>query len=331
MNVSQPGDPNDFNELGTTVLRIENVIGEIAPGLLTNGVRIDERRPARAGAGGQMQNVTIHLTGTAAHPLTIRTHFASGVTATTLAGEANDGADATSGFLCAGSDSAEQGHPGFAGNRLLVNVSQRQHRCSQRRRTEGGERGRHRWRGRSRQRVSRLRSRRRRRRRRGRDAQLNNTSITTSGVGASAITASSSGGKGGQGGDGGAFRYGSRGGVGGDGGTVNVLGSATLETNGSQALGIHAVSIGGDGGDGGDSSAFGGGGDGPLGAGGGTVTVNGHFDITRTAPTRTASARTALAAAAAKAATTRSSIPMRARAAARRTRATSSSSAAARS
>ena len=58
-----------------------------------------------------------------------------------------------------------------------------------------------------------------------------------------------------------------------------MLGSATLVTNGSQALGIHAVSNGGDGGDGGDSSAFGGGGNGPLGAGGGTVTVNGQFDI----------------------------------------------------
>ena len=115
VNVSQPGDPNDFNDLGTTVLRIENVIGEIAPGLLTNGVRIDERRPARAGGGGQMQNVTIHLTGTEADPLSIRTNFASGVTATTLAGEANDGADATSGFLCAGSDSADPGQPGLHG------------------------------------------------------------------------------------------------------------------------------------------------------------------------------------------------------------------------
>ena len=227
-----------------------------------------------------MQNVTINITGTAAQPLTISTQFATAVTATTIAGEASDGADATSGFLCAGSDSAEQGHVGVQGNQLIANVSNvnivaangaglRMENAA----GIGGEGGHgnacH-----------------------GSEAggvggggavatlNMNNTSITTSGAGAAAITVSSAGGTGGQGGDGGAFRYGSRGGVGGDGGTVNVLGSATLETNGSEALGIHAVSIGGDGGAGGDSSAFGGGGDGPLGAGGGTVTVNGHFDIT---------------------------------------------------
>src|SRR5688500_13065852 len=279
VNVSQPGDPNDFNDLGTTVLRIENVIGEIAPGVLTDGVRIDERRPGRAGGAGQMQDVTIHLSGTEADPLAIRTTLASGVTATTLAGEANDGADATSGFLCGGSDSADPGNPGFTGNRLTVNVSNvditaangaglRMENAA----GVGGEGGHgNACHGSAPGGVG------------GGGAvatlHLNHTSITTSGVGATAIAVSSSGGKGGEGGDGGAFRYGSRGGVGGDGGTVDVLGSATLVTNGGQALGIHAVSNGGDGGDGGDSSAFGGGGDGPLGAGGGTVTVNGQFNI----------------------------------------------------
>src|SRR5688500_13697109 len=73
VDASQPGDPNDFNDLGTTVLRIENVIGEIAPSLLTNGVRIDERRPARAGAGGQKQKVTINLSRTGADPLSTHT------------------------------------------------------------------------------------------------------------------------------------------------------------------------------------------------------------------------------------------------------------------
>src|SRR5687767_2670925 len=81
VNVSQPGDPNDFSDLNTTVLRIENVIGPIAPGILTNGVRIAEQRPRGRDGNPQMQNVTIHINGTAANPLEIRTNFATGVTA----------------------------------------------------------------------------------------------------------------------------------------------------------------------------------------------------------------------------------------------------------
>src|SRR4029453_54873 len=75
-----------------------------------------------------MQDVTVHLTGTAAQPLTISTQAfvlfpAAGVSLVTIAGEASDGADATSGFLCAGSDSAEVGNDGARGNRLIANLS----------------------------------------------------------------------------------------------------------------------------------------------------------------------------------------------------------------
>jgi hypothetical protein len=279
INASQ-GAPADFGNNTTTVLRVENVTTPVSPGILQTGVRVQEVRPFARDGNPVVQNVTIDLNGTAANPLTISTTFAAGVSAVTKAGEAFDGADATSGFLCGGSDSADPGNPGVTGNQLIVNASNvnitanngaglrmenaagvggyggHGNACHG---SEAGGVG-------------------------GGGAvatvNLSNTTITTSGIGASAISISSAGGKGGHGGDGGAFRYGSRGGVGGDGGTVNVLGSATLETNGSEALGIHAVSLGGDGGDGGDSSAFGGGGNGPLGAGGGTVTVNGDFDIT---------------------------------------------------
>ncbi|HKQ16263.1 MAG TPA: hypothetical protein VJT80_22780, partial [Steroidobacteraceae bacterium] len=284
VNASQDADPNDFNDKTTTVLRVENVTTSIAPTPGVTGVRIEERRPFARDGDPQMQNVTVNLTGTAGQPLTISTRPsllfpAAAVSLVTITGEASDGADATSGFLCAGSDSAEVGQNGLTGNRLTADVSNVNittlngvgiklqnaagiggyggagNACHG---SEAGGLG-------------------------GGGAvatlTLTNSTIRTAGAGASAITVSSAGGKGGHGGDGGAFRYGSRGGVGGDGGTVNITGSATLETNGVQALGIHAVSIGGDGGDGGDSSAFGGGGDGPLGAGGGTVRVDGTFDI----------------------------------------------------
>jgi len=284
VNASQPGDPNDFNDKTTTTLRVESVTTPIAPAPLVNGVRIEERRPFARDGDPEMQDVTVHLTGTAGQPLTISTTGnilfpTAAVSLVTTTGEASDGADATSGFLCAGSDSAEVGHDGLDGNRLIANVSNVSivtlngagirlenaagiggyggHGNACHGSEAGGVGG-----GGA---VATL--------------TLTNSSVRTSGAGASAITVSSAGGKGGHGGDGGAFRYGSRGGVGGDGGTVNITGSATLETNGHQALGIQAVSLGGDGGDGGDSSAFGGGGNGPLGAGGGTVTVDGTFNI----------------------------------------------------
>ena len=281
MNLSQ-GQPGDFSSLTTTGVRVENVTTAVTPNAGTSGVRIEERRPRGRDGNPQMQNVTINLTGTAAQPLTISTQNAAAVTATTITGEASDGADATSGFLCAGADSAEQGHVGTAGNNLTVNISnvnltsfggnaaglrienaagiggEGGHGNACHGSEAGGVGG------------------------GGAVATINasNTSISTVGENANGITVSSAGGKGGHGGNGGAFRYGSRGGVGGDGGTVNVLGSATIETNGAKSLGIFAISVGGDGGDGGDSSAFGGGGDGPLGAGGGAVNVNGQFDIT---------------------------------------------------
>ena len=284
VNASDPNDPNDFNDKTTTTLRVQDVTGQITPTTGVNGVRIDEHRPFGRDGDPSMQDVTVHLTGTAANPLTISTQAfalfpAAGVSLVTIAGEASDGADATSGFLCAGSDSAEVGNDGSRGNRLIANLSNitittlngagirlenaagiggyggAGNACHG---SEAGGVG-------------------------GGGAvatlAMTDTTITTSGNGASGITVSSAGGKGGHGGDGGAFRYGSRGGVGGAGGTVNITGGATIVTNGAQALGIHAVSIGGDGGDGGDSSAFGGGGDGPLGAGGGTVTVDGTFNI----------------------------------------------------
>jgi hypothetical protein len=284
VNASQPGDPNDFNDKTTHTLRVESVTTTIAPATGVNGVRIEERRPFARDGDPEMQDVTVHLTGTAGQPLTISTQAiflfpTAGVSLVTTTGEASDGADATSGFLCAGSDSAEVGHDGLDGNTLIANVTNvnittlngagirlenaagiggyggHGNACHG---SEAGGVG-------------------------GDGAvatlTLTNTRIETTGTRASGITVSSAGGKGGHGGDGGAFRYGSRGGVGGAGGTVNINGSATIETTGSQALGIHAVSIGGDGGDGGDSSAFGGGGNGPLGAGGGTVTVDGTFNI----------------------------------------------------
>jgi hypothetical protein len=285
VNASNPADNNDFNDKTTTVLRVENVTTPIAPPITVNGVRIEERRPFARDGDPEMQDVTVHITGTAGQPVTISTQgipvigTTAAVSLVTTTGEASDGADATSGFLCAGSDSAEVGHNGLDGNQLIANITNVNiiaangggvrlenaagiggyggHGNACHGSEAGGVGG------------------------GGAVATLNlsNTSIMTSGAGASGITVSSAGGKGGHGGDGGAFRYGSRGGVGGDGGTVNITGSATIETSGNQALGIHAVSLGGDGGDGGDSSAFGGGGNGPLGAGGGTVTVDGTFDI----------------------------------------------------
>ena len=279
-NQSQGMNNLDFSAPTTTVLRVENVTTPVTPTVLQNGVKVEELRPRGRDGDPRMQNVTINVTGAAGQPLSITTNAAAGITATTIVGEASDGADATSGFLCAGSDSAEVGHDGDRGNVLTMNVTNVNitanggtglkmenaagiggyggHGNACHGSEAGGVGG------------------------GGAVATLNasNLSITTTGDNANAISVSSSGGKGGHGGDGGAFRYGSRGGVGGDGGTVNVLGSATLETHGSEALGIHAVSFGGDGGDGGDSSAFGGGGNGPLGAGGGTVTVDGQFDIT---------------------------------------------------
>jgi hypothetical protein len=283
VNASQPADNNDFNDRNTNTLRVEDVTGPIQPFFTINGVRIDEQRPRARDGDPVMQNVNVHVNGTQAQPLTINTNLAYGVSVVTTAGEAFDGADATSGFLCGGSDSADPGNPGITGNLLTVNINNVNMTAVNGGGVRmvnaagiGGEGGNgnacH-----------------------GSEAggvggggavatlHLSNASITTSStnpnLNTTAVEVSSAGGKGGHGGDGGAFRYGSRGGVGGDGGTVNVTGSATIETNGAKALGIHAVSIGGDGGDGGDSSAFGGGGDGPLGAGGGTVTVDGTFNI----------------------------------------------------
>jgi len=128
VNASQPGDPNDFNDKTTTTLRVESVTTPIAPAPLVNGVRIEERRPFARDGDPEMQDVTVHLTGTAGQPLTISTTGnilfpTAAVSLVTTTGEASDGADATSGFLCAGSDSAEVGHDGLDGNRLIANVS----------------------------------------------------------------------------------------------------------------------------------------------------------------------------------------------------------------
>ena len=64
VNVSQ-GLPGDFSSSTTTVLRVENVTTTVTPDVRKNGVRIEERRPRGRDGNPAMQNVTVHLTGTA--------------------------------------------------------------------------------------------------------------------------------------------------------------------------------------------------------------------------------------------------------------------------
>ena len=96
----------------------------------------------------------------------------------------------------------------------------------------------------------------------------------------SGISAVSAGGAGGTGGDGVGYRDGRRGGTGGDGGTVEVHGSADIETEGDYSSGILALSVGGDGGAGGSTGGIMSGGNGGYGGRGGEVTVAGDWDIT---------------------------------------------------
>ncbi len=107
-------------------------------------------------------------------------------------------------------------------------------------------------------------------------------SITTHGDRSHAIFAQSVGGGGGSGGSGGALvAVGGAGAAGGNGGRVDVTNKGTLETQGENARGIYAQSIGGGGGDGGNSSglvALGGSGSGT--SDGGLVDVDNSQAIT---------------------------------------------------
>jgi len=93
------------------------------------------------------------------------------------------------------------------------------------------------------------------------------------------IMAMSAGGAGGPGGNGGCWRHGAKGGTGGDGGLVTVNGSAKITTKGDYSSGIIAFSSGGDGGGGGSGKGAMPGGKGGYGGKGGTVNVNGGWDI----------------------------------------------------
>ena len=108
-----------------------------------------------------------------------------------------------------------------------------------------------------------------------------NGSITTISNNSCGVVAWSQGGTGGQGGYGGAWRYGGPGGTGGNGGKVYVTGNGAITTYGDYASGILAVSAGGNGGGGGGSwKVVTGGGNGGNGGQGGTVTVDGDWNIT---------------------------------------------------
>jgi hypothetical protein len=96
------------------------------------------------------------------------------------------------------------------------------------------------------------------------------------------VIAHSVGGAGGAGGVGGTWYFGAVGGNGGKGGDVKVTGSGSgvITTSGRSAIGLYAISEGGDGGDGGSYGAFVGGGPGGVGGGGGSVEVTGAWTIT---------------------------------------------------
>ena len=93
------------------------------------------------------------------------------------------------------------------------------------------------------------------------------------------IMAMSAGGAGGPGGNGGCWRHGAKGGTGGEGGLVTVNGSAKITTKGDYSSGIVAFSSGGDGGGGGSGKGAMPGGKGGFGGKGGTVIVDGGWDI----------------------------------------------------
>lgn len=111
---------------------------------------------------------------------------------------------------------------------------------------------------------------------------VNSADITTGGDSAHGILAQSIGGFGGSGGDsGGIVGYGASGKSAGDGGTVSVTNHGTIVTNGNNAYGIFAQSVGGGGGAGGSGSGIVGlGASGSAGGAGGTVTVVNTGDIT---------------------------------------------------
>jgi len=104
-------------------------------------------------------------------------------------------------------------------------------------------------------------------------ATIGTTTVGRESVGVLAV---SRGGDGGHGGEGGTWRYGQAGGEAGDGGDVLVLGDGTIDTDGESAVGILAVSVGGNGGGGGSGSFVTGGASGGFGGQAGTVTVDGR-------------------------------------------------------
>jgi len=104
--------------------------------------------------------------------------------------------------------------------------------------------------------------------------------IITHGDESNGIIAMSAGGVGGPGGNGGCFRHGATGGTGGDGGLVTVTGNAEITTEGDYSSGIVAYSVGGNGGGGGSGKGAMPGGNGGYGGRGGTVNVDGDWDIT---------------------------------------------------
>jgi hypothetical protein len=114
--------------------------------------------------------------------------------------------------------------------------------------------------------------------------QVNGGTISTQGVGSSAIYAQSVGGGGGAGGTGVGLFYGAGGSgtAGGSGHAVQVINFGTLVATGDQSAGIYAQSVGGGGGAGGTGgslfASFGG--SGGAGQNGGTVDVENHGAIT---------------------------------------------------
>lgn len=94
------------------------------------------------------------------------------------------------------------------------------------------------------------------------------------------VFAHSKAGDGGRGGDGSTWYGGRRGGMGGVGGLVEVFGSGTITTLGHNAIGIYALSEGGNGGNGGEGSFVNPAEKGGFGGQGGEVYVEGTWDIT---------------------------------------------------
>lgn len=94
------------------------------------------------------------------------------------------------------------------------------------------------------------------------------------------VFAHSQAGSGGRGGDGSTWYGGRRGGTGGIGGLVDVFGSGTITTLGHNAIGIYALSEGGNGGTGGEGSFVNPAEKGGFGGTGGEVYVEGAWDIT---------------------------------------------------